>query len=1066
MKIVSFSTRRPVSVVVIFLSLVILGIVSFRELPVDLLPDISFPTLTVRTEFPGAAPVDVETLITSVVEGAVGIVSGVVEISSISRAGLSDVIIQFSWGTQMDFAAIDVREQLAQINLPTAATTPLLLRFDPALDPIMRISVSLSEDDSINLSEQAKLRLLAENRIKQRLESIEGVAAALIVGGVQEELQVEVDQYRAAGFGVSLSQIISRLQQENVEITGGIIADSDAEYIVRVLAQFVDLDEIAKLVVGKVGDVEVRLEDVAAITIGYTDQTTITRRNQRPTVEIAIQKEASANTVAVSRLVRQRINVIENEFKMGGNIQIHVVTDQARFIEQAIRDVIQAAVLGGLFSIAVLYVFLRRLQNTFIIGLAIPISVISSFFFMFLGGVTLNIMSLGGLALGVGMLVDSSIVILESIDRYLPVMKNSGEAAKRGASEVGGAVVAATLTTLCVFIPVVFVSGIAGQLFVDPALTVTFSLLISLIVALMLIPMAVSRGLKMNEAKGSNDPIASTSGKLVRVLVSPGRLFVLILRLIGLILKFLIKPFLLVFDWFYKLLFDFYPRFLDWILLHRSVVVIIAFVFFGVSLYLVPSLGTEMIPDIRQGVISAKVELPPGTPVSITDKKLTEMQGAVIELDSISQSYAVAGASHNRSSEVRESNGEILFDIMSSYRGSNEDDIISNLRRLFKNIVGVKVTLSRPPLLSFDTAVEVRVTGTNTDSIELAAQEIADRLRLVTGLADVNLLLSGANPEVIVKLDRAKLSQFNLDANYVGQVVAKKLKGTIATQFESGRQDIGLRVLIRPDHRETIEDIRNLVISSVGDALLPLSALASISVVNGMNEIRRFDQERVALITANLDGSDLGSVIDDILFHFGTISARHNVSLELAGQWQEMRKSFESMRLALFLAIILTYLVMAAQFESLFHPLIIIISVPFGLVGVVLILSIFHVTISAITLIGVVMMAGIVVNNAIVLVDYINQLRRKGVTCIKAVKEASITRLRPILMTTATTVLGLVPLSLRIGQGWELRQPLAITVIGGLLFSSFITLILIPVIYTVFSHDKMSNIANQSEVSQ
>ena len=1066
MKIVSFSTKRPVSVVVIFLSLVILGIVSFRELPVDLLPDISFPALTVRTEFPGASPADVEALITSAVESAVGIVSGVVEISSISRAGMSDVTIQFAWGTQMDFAAIDVREQLAQINFPDTAEIPLLLRFDPALDPIMRMSISFSENSPVNLAEQAKIRLIAEKRIKQRIESIEGVAAASVTGGVHEEVQVEVDQYRAASIGLSMSHIISRLQQENVQITGGIIADNDAEYIVRVLAQFADLDEVANLVVGRINDAQVRLEDIAVITIGYKPQTTIIRRNQKPAVEIAIQKEASANTVAVSRQVRQRVNEIENELKTIENLQIQVVTDQARFIEQSIRDVIQAALLGGLLSIAVLYVFLRRLKVTFIVGLAIPISVISSFLFMFLGGVTLNIMSLGGLALGVGMLVDSSIVILESIDRYLPDFPNSSEAARKGAREVGGAVVAATLTTLCVFIPVVFVSGIAGQLFVDPSLTVTFSLLVSLVVALMLVPMAVSTGLKTGEAATSTGGSIFTTPRFLTVLILPARLLVIILRSIGLIIKFLITPLLFLFDWVYKSLINIYPGFLDWVLRHRLFVVIIALSLMGASLYLVPSLGTEMIPEIRQGVISAKVELPSGTPVSMTDKKLNEMQGVVINLDSINQAYAVAGASHTRSSEIRESNGEILFDLANSHQRTNEDIVFSNIRRLFKDVVGVKVTLSRPPLLSFDTAVEVRVIGSNIESIRLASEEIAANLKMVDGLVDVNLLVSEASPEVIINLDPNKLAQFDLDANYVGQVISRKLQGVIATELENGSQDIELRVLIKSEQRATLDDIRNLVIKSVGGADITLSAIAAVSVINGMNEIRKFDQEIVALITANLAGTDLGTVTEDILVLFDTIKDRYNVSLELAGQWQEMKKSFASMLLALLLAITLTYLVMAAQFESLLHPLIIIVSVPFGLVGVVFILSIFDVTISAITLIGVVMMTGIVVNNAIVLVDYINQLRRKGVGCIKAVKEASATRLRPILMTTATTVLGLIPLSLRLGQGWELRQPLALTVIGGLLFSTLITLILIPVVYTIFSRDKIMMSDENSELSQ
>ena len=494
MRIVALATRRPVTVVVFFVALVIFGVISFRELPVDLLPDLSFPTLTIRTEYPGVAPADVETFVTTPIENAVGIVSGLVDISSVSRAGLSDVIMEFAWGTDMDFAAIDVREQLAQLALPGGAEDPILLRFDPALDPIMRISVGSATPGDVELADQAGLRLLADQSIKQRLESIDGVAAAIVAGGVEEEIQINVDQSRAALLGISLSQIASRLQRENVDVTGGSIADGAAEYVVRVLARFADLDEIGRIVVGEVGDVQVRLQDLAEVRSGYQEQSTITRTNRRPSVEIAIHKEAAANTVAVAQAVNTRLGEVEEELEGVVDVELRVVSDQSRFIEQSIRDVIQAAVLGGVLAIAVLYLFVRRLRSTLVVGLAIPISVIASFFLMFLGGVSLNIMSLGGLALGIGMLVDSSIVVLESIDRHRVAGADRVTAARTGGAEVGSAVVAATLTTLCVFIPVVFVSGIAGQLFVDPALTVTFSLLVSLAVALTLIPMASAVG--------------------------------------------------------------------------------------------------------------------------------------------------------------------------------------------------------------------------------------------------------------------------------------------------------------------------------------------------------------------------------------------------------------------------------------------------------------------------------------------------------------------------------------------------------------------------------------------
>ena len=1113
MKIVAAATRRPVTVVVFFVALVIFGVISFRELPVDLLPDLSFPTLTVRTEYPGVSPADVETFVTTPIEDAVGIVSGVVDISSVSRAGLSDVIMEFAWGTDMDFAAIDVREQLAQLSLPAAAEDPILLRFDPALDPIMRISVGSAVPGEVTLADQAGLRLLAEQSIKQRLESIDGAAAALVAGGVEEEIQINVDQSRAALLGVPLAQIASRLQRENVDVTGGSITDGAAEYIVRVLARFADLEEIGRIVVGEVGDVQVRLQDLAEVRSGFQEQSTITRTNRRPSVEVAIHKEAAANTVAVAAAVRTRLAEVEEELAGVVDVELRVVSDQSRFIEQSIRDVIQAAVLGGVLAIAVLYLFLRRLRSTLVVGLAIPISVIASFFLMFVGGVSLNIMSLGGLALGIGMLLDSSIVVLESIDRRLSAGAGRGDAARAGGGEVGGAMVAATLTTLCVFIPVVFVSGIAGQLFVDPALTVTFSLVVSLAVALTLIPMASAAGLRAPEGRGTQpapavDPAraprpaaaevrapqagdtpppdappvaerpaagaspdgppaaggrppgadprvrgraAEPAGELlsVRVAAAPGRGVLAAARGVGVVLRLLFTPVFWLFERFYSVLSGVYPRLLDWALGHRLAVVLLAVVLLAGSLSLLPLLGTELIPDIRQGTIVADVELAPGTPVARTDVILAEMQRRAGELPAVAQTYAVAGSSRTGGNEVRENSGQILIDLRPEYRGGGEDRALAALRTALAGVPGATVTFGRPPLLTFDAAVEARISGAAPAVLERAAQSVAERLAELAGVADVRARLAGTSPEVVIDLNRPQLAELDLDAEAVGEVVAAKLQGEVPTELERGRQDVSLRVRTRPEDRATIDDLAGLIVATVGDVPVPLSAVAEVTVAQGANEIRRVDQQRVVLVTGNLDGRDLGSVTGEVQAVLAAAEAAHGVVAELAGQWQDMVDSFASMRLALILAVVLTYLVMAAQFESLLHPLIILASVPFGLVGVVLTLAVFAVPISAIALIGVIMMAGIVVNNAIVLVDYINRLRRGGLAATAAIRQAALTRLRPILMTTATTVLGLVPLALRLGQGWELRQPLAVTVIGGLLFSTLITLVLVPTLYSL-----------------
>lgn len=1069
MKLVALAIRRPVSIVVFFVALVVFGLISFPQLPVDLLPNLTFPTITIRTEYPGVAPHSVEDFVTAPIEEAVSTLSGVTDISSVSRAGLSDVKVEFSWATEMDFAAIDVREQIAQIELPNGAKNPILLRFDPAMDPIMRLSLTSDSLSQSGVIDQVVLRQIAEQLIKQRLGTIDGVAAINISGGVEEEIQIDVDQSRAAVLGISLSQIADRLRLENVDITGGSIADGTAEYIVRVLALFSDLEEIREIVVGEVSDVLIRLRDLATVQIGYREQSTISRTNRLPSVEIAIQKEALANTVSVAREVRSRLAEIEVELQDTMKVDLLVVSDQSQFIERSILNVIQAAIIGGVLAVAVLYFFLRRFRVTLVIGLAIPISIIASFFFMFLGNVSLNIMSLGGLSLGIGMLVDSSIVMLESIDRHLSDGTDRGTAAKAGGAEVGGAVVAATLTTIFVFIPVIFVSGIAGQLFVDPALTVTFSLLVSLLVALTLIPMAVSIGLPKQTAiatrvKGAS-PEAIDEISSLPLAAIPLRGIAKVFWLVSWLLKLMIKPISLLFEKSFSTVNAIYPHALNWVLRHRLVVVFFAIVLMIATAVLTPLLGREMLPEINQGSVVVNVELPPGSPVVLTDVILLEMQRRASFINSVQKIYAVSGSSPFGSNEARENIGQILIELHPEYHGKLERQAISELRSALADIPGAAVNLTQPPLITFDLAVEVRISGAGLEVLEKAGETVVEQLKEIEGLVDVTALVAGTSPEVVISLDRERLAEIGLDAEYVGQTVAANIEGEIPTELYRGGENIQLRVRSSPKSFTTIEKLENLVIAIVDDISVPLAAVASVTIVDGATEIRRVDRQRVVVITGNIVGRDLGSVTTEVKGRIDHIAREYGVVAELSGQWQSMVSSFSSMRLAIFLAIVLTYLIMAAQFESLLHPLIILVAVPFGLVGVVLTLLILNIPVSAITLIGVIMMTGIVVNNAIVLVDFTNKLRRTGVSSHQAIQQASITRLRPILMTTATTVLALVPLTFRFGQGWELRQPLAVTVISGLLFSTFVTLFLIPSIYSLISRDREIENTDPSELA-
>ncbi|MDQ7066496.1 MAG: efflux RND transporter permease subunit [candidate division KSB1 bacterium] len=1059
MKIVSFSIHRPVTVTMFMVAAVVFGTVAFDRLPINLLPDITYPTLTIRTEFPGAAPGEVENLISKPIEEAVGVVSGVVRTSSISRPELSDVIIEFEWGTNMDFASLDVREKLDMINLPRDAEVPVLLRFDPSLDPIMRIALA-GEEDLISL------RLLAEERIKQELESLDGVASVQVSGGLEEEIQILVDEGRLAQLGIPINQVVQRLAQENINLTGGTLKDGEAEFLVRTLNEFRSVDEINDIVVGMRGMAPVLLKDVAEVRKGHKERKVITHLNGRESVEIAIYKEADKNTVAVAEAVKARLNDIMSEFKrFDVPIEMTIVNDQSVFIQNSVNEVRNAAVYGGILAILILYLFLRSFKSTLIIALAIPISVVVTFFFMYATSVSLNIMSLGGLALGVGMLVDNAIVVLEAIDRYYKKKLPTAEAAMKGASEVGKAVIASTLTTICVFVPIIFVEGIAGQLFNDQALTVTFSLAASLLVALTLIPMLAARKWPAPGDDVGAPGRAAEAGSVVRGLrvvfiEIPALALAWGMNLVATMGRILGRPFrwlLNQFDRRLATLIEAYPGFLDRVLARRGRFLLGTLALFVASLLTMRFIGNELIPEMSQGEFFVDVQLPIGTPLEETDRVMMRMAELVRPVQGVASVYTVAGTSSQMgfsATEQRENLGQLHVRLQPGMVGDAELAVMDELRQRFADIPGIEYKFSRPTLFSFKTPIEVEVRGYNLQELQRTSLELMQRMRDIPGLRDVKASTEGGNPEVQIVFNRKRVAQLGLDIQTIGNIIRNKVQGEVATEFNRMDRKIDIRVRNREDYRRNVDDLRRLTINPNGAVPIPLASVAEVTLERGPSEIRRVDQERVALVTANLKGRDLGSVTRDIQAVIDELILPPDFRVTIGGQQREMATSFDSMVLAIALAIFLVYLVMASQFESLVQPFIIMFTIPFALIGVVLILLITGTPISVVVLIGVIMLAGIVVNNAIVLLDYINQLRREGLAKREAIKQAGQVRLRPILMTTLTTVLGLLPMAIGLGEGAEVRTPMAITVIGGLLVGTLLTLVVIPTVYDLVVREK------------
>ncbi|HVR29349.1 MAG TPA: efflux RND transporter permease subunit [Thermoanaerobaculia bacterium] len=1085
MRIVEFSTRRPVTVFIFALAAVVFGVVAFDDLAVDLLPDISYPSLTVRTELEGAAPIEVESLITKPIEDAVGVVNNVVKVSSSSRADRSEVTLEFSWGTNMDFAALDVRERLDVVRLPVDADKPVLLRYDPSLDPILRIGLYGDSD-------LVRLRLVAEEEVKRSLERIEGVAAVLVSGGLEEEIQVEVDERRLASLGLSIDQVITRLAQENINLTGGRLREGQTEYLVRTINEFVRPEDMRSVVLDRSRGAIVRLGDVARVYKGSKEREIITRIAGQETVEVAVFKEGGTNTVAVADAVLAGLDAVREKLaKIDPGLRLERITDQAGYIRQSVRQVLETAVIGGTLAILVLYLFLRSLRTTGIIGLAIPISVIATFFLMYAAGISLNIMSLGGITLGIGLLVDNSIVVLEAIQRRRDQGADEIEAARAGAGEVGQAVVASTLSTVCVFVPIVFVEGIAGQLFGDQALTVTFSLVVSLFVALTVIPMLASRRFDFAAAadEAAEAPLEGRLAPLWRGLsagafwavLGPVRAIRWILRIVGGAVAALVRPVLTGFDAGLRGLTAVYARVLGAVLRAPVVLVAVTLALFGTSLLLLPRLGTELIPELVQGEFFVDTELPPGTQLRVTSARMAGVERFTRGLEGVDVVYAVIGTSNEQggvSGELRENIAQMTVRLAPPISRQSEDAVMEQVRSRLDaedealrrsaefaaggrdwsagegaappvRAAGLEYRFGRPSYFSFRTPIEVEIRGYNLRLLERLAAQTVERLAGIAGLVDVKSSTEGGNPEIQIRFQRDRLASLGLGVNQVAEAIRAKVQGEIATDITREDRTIDIRLRVEERYRDSVRNLRNLNIHRGSTTAIPLSAVADVVETTGPAEIRRADGSRVALITANLVGRDLGAVSRDITAALGNLELPLGFDWELGGQRQEMETSFDSMRLAILLAVFMVYLVMASQFESLLHPLVILFSVPFSLIGVLVTLYAFDVRISVVVMIGVILLAGIVVNNAIILVDYTNRLRRGGMAKIEALKQAGQVRLRPILMTTSTTVLGLLPMAIGLGEGSELRTPMALTVIGGLITSTLLTLLIIPAVYSV-----------------
>ncbi len=1017
--LVTFTVKRPVFTSVVYLIVITVGLFSLWRLPIDLMPEITFPTISVITSYSNAGPEEVEELVTRPLEGAVAGLQGIEQIVSTSSEGRSIVRVSFTWGTNLDEAVNDMRDRIDRVlgRLPEEVDRPMIRKFDLSSFPIMILGAS-------SHLEPVALRELLEDQVQYRIERIDGVASVDIRGGVGREFHVSLRSDQLSALRISPDMVVSALGAENRNVPGGSVDRGLKEITVRTLAEFRGVEDIRNVVVVVRDGVPVRVGDVADVEDTSEEQLTFVRINGVPGITLSVSKQAGANTVAVAAGIRRELRTIARDLPQ---VQITPRIDTSVFIRQAINSVGISLLLGGLIAISVLLLFLRNVSSTLIIAVVIPISIIATFAILYFGGLTLNMMTFGGLALGIGMLVDNAIVVLDSIFHHREQGGPAAESAVSGASEVASAVTASTLTTLVVFLPVVFIRGMSGVMFRQLAYVVSFSISCSLVAALTLIPMLTSRFLRMPPAVGG-----TRTGGLSSVFARS--------------------------EQFYRRVEQAYGRFLRSALHHRSAVLWGTAGLLVCSVALLPLIGVELVPSSDEGEVRVDVEMAVGTRVELTDSA-TEHIESIVSREVPEASYVLVsvggggwwGGSRSHTSALR------IALVPKAQRRRSSADVAADLRRKLNGIPGATIRVREGQGLfilrmgaSQDQSVAIEIRGHDLDIGQRLAQQVSDAVEGVEGVTDVRISREEGMPEYTVHIDRQRAADLGLTALQIGTAVQTAMGGTQATMLRTAGKEYPVIVRLAERDRLSAEQLARISLVTRSGEVVPLQSVATLDPGSGPVQIERIDRERAITVNVNYAGSDLKSVVGGIRARLRTISVPAEFSILVRGDYEEQQKAFKELMVGLMLAILLVYLVMAAQFESFRDPFIVLFSIPVALVGVVSILLLTGTPFSIQAYIGCIILAGIVVNNAIVLIDHINRLRREqGMKLYDAIAAGGTRRLRPIMMTALTTSLGLLPLSLALGEGGEAQAPMARVVIGGLIASSLITLVLIPVVYSL-----------------
>ncbi|MGS0763289.1 efflux RND transporter permease subunit [Syntrophomonas curvata] len=1021
MKIVNFAVKRPVAVIILVSVVIILGFFTLSKMAVDLIPDMKLPIAAVMTEYPGVGPEEVESQVSKPLEGSLNTLSNIKEIQSISTSGSSMILIYFKWGTNMDSSVNEIREKIGLIEkyLPTGSQKPVVLRMDPTLMPVIQIGIN---SDTMTLGQ---LQEVAEDVIEPRLSRITEVASVVMTGGLQREVKVEVDPVKLANYNLTLAQVNQVLQTENFNMSAGEVKDGGRKYFLRSLQQFESVEDIQDVAILTSTGNTVYLKDIAAVTDGYKDESQMTRVDGKAAVGVHCLKQSDANTVKTCEAVREELKNIEDELDL--DLDIKVVMDQSTYINQSLDTTKRMMVEGALLAMVVLFLFLRNARSTLIIFTAIPLSIIATFILMYFNHDTLNLITLGGLALGLGRMVDDSIVVFENIYRHRSLGLSAMDAAVTGASEVGQAVIASTLTLIAVFFPIMFTEGLAAVLFKPLAITVMFAIFCSLMVALTIVPLMASRMLTDKSMEGR----LTGTGRLTRVTSGFGR-------------------------WIDSLG-DRYKALLEWALSHRRRVILTVTVLMVGSLALIPLVGAEFMPAMDSGEVSISIDGDKGSPLQDTDDIVKRVESELHEIPEVETIFSSVGSSSNMfmDSGVQGDKATLYVKLIPRADRKRGVDIVSEeIRQRISDIAGAKIKVSVMDMSSgmgsTGGPINVQVRGDDLKVLREISDQVADIVRKVPGTREVTNSLSDGNPEVQVRIDRQRAASFGLTPGQVAAEIKNARQGSVATRYKVEGDEVDVRVRYSPQGYDELSYLQNLNILTQTGAVVKLSQIASFEMAPGPIQITRVDRVRKAEINGYLLNRDLNAVTKDIQTEVNKIKLPAGYAIEYGGENKEMMESFGTLAIALLLAIILVYAVMAVQYESFFNPFVIMFSVPTAIIGIVVSLLITGKHFSVVAFVGVIMLVGIVVANAIVLVDYLKQLRERGMERNAAIVEAGRVRLRPILMTALATILAMIPLALGIGEGGEMDAPLAVVIIGGLLVSTLVTLVLVPVVYSIF----------------